>query len=91
MIIENPESHQLKFVLMTTIDSTDSTYDQITSGGGNLNFETLGMVQNAPDTDIYEVGNIVKVVTVQGKTIEEEEEKNHTYIVSLVLRTTGLV
>ena len=88
MLIENPDSHQLKFVLMTTGESTE---DNITSGGGNINFEVLGMVQNGPDTDLYEVGNIVKVVTVQGKTIEEEEDKKRTFSVSLVLRTTGLV
>ena len=73
---------------MTTGESTE---DNITSGGGNINFEVLGMVQNGPDTDLYEVGNIVKVVTVQGKTIEEEEDKKRTFSVSLVLRTTGLV
>ena len=64
MMVENEINKSLRFVLLAPNDESDE-----------ISFEALGMVQQAPDIDTYDVERIVKVCTVQGKVINDDPTK----------------
>ena len=64
MIVENEFNKSLRFVLLAPNDESDE-----------ISLEALGMVQQAPDIDTYDVERIVKVCTVQGTVLNDDPTK----------------
>ena len=84
MVLENPSTNQLRFILLTSEKEQTEHKEK-----DKVSYEVLGMVQRAPNT-VYTKSRIAKMITVQGKVeipgAHVEESEKRIFIVTLVLR-----
>ena len=82
MLLEHERTNQLRFVLMTKKTGLQK---------GPISYEILGIVQRGPEIQTYGTSPIVKVCNMQGRAKAKNLDEGRSYIVSIVLRASGLI